>query len=96
MEESGKKGKRRKRVGRGRGMNRGGISDQLTHFLLWFFWWGGSSWFGGLREESSLLLRVLKQTYTRRRVGLLVRRRRQGVWGKRGEEGKGDKWELKF
>ena len=37
MEESGRKGKRRKMVGRGRGMKRGGTSDdwkyELTHFL---------------------------------------------------------------
>ena len=36
MEESARKGKRRKIVGRERGMKRRGTSDQMTHFLLCF------------------------------------------------------------
>ena len=59
---------------------------EFTHFLVCLFWWGSNSWFGGLREESSLLFKVLKQTSTRRRAGLLLGGRGWGVWGRREKE----------
>ena len=86
MEESAWKGKRRKIVGRGRGMKRRGTSDQMTHFLLCFVWWGGNSWFGGLREEPSLLFRVLKQTSTKTQSGASAEREKVGSLG--GKEGR--------